>query len=115
MPIRRWTIVAWFFLSIGITLGAQWAYVELGWGGYWGWDPVENASLMPWLISTAYLHSVMIEEKKQMLRVWNVLLIIATYALCIFGTFLTRSGIVSLGARVPRSRTSGRCSLPSWR
>ena len=69
--------------------------MELGWGGYWGWDPVENASLMPWLISTAYLHSVMIEEKKQMLRVWNVLLIIATYALCIFGTFLTRSGIVS--------------------
>ena len=67
--IRRWTIVAWFFLSIGITLGAQWAYVELGWGGYWGWDPVENASLMPWLIATAYLHSVMIEEKKQMLRV----------------------------------------------
>ncbi len=93
--IRRWTIVAWFFLSIGITLGAQWAYVELGWGGYWGWDPVENASLMPWLVATAYLHSVMIEEKKQMLRVWNMLMVIATFALCIFGTFLTRSGIVS--------------------
>ena len=92
---RRWTLVAWFFLSIGVTLGAQWAYVELGWGGYWGWDPVENASLMPWLVATAYLHSVMIEEKKQMLRVWNVLLIISTFALCIFGTFLTRSGIVS--------------------
>jgi len=92
---RRWTIVSWFFLSIGITLGAQWAYVELGWGGYWGWDPVENASLMPWLVATAYLHSVMIEEKKQMLRVWNVVLIISTFALCIFGTFLTRSGIVS--------------------
>ena len=92
---RRWTITAWFFLSIGITLGAQWAYVELGWGGYWGWDPVENASLMPWLVATAYLHSVMIEEKKQMLRVWNVVLIISTFALCIFGTFLTRSGIVS--------------------
>jgi cytochrome c-type biogenesis protein CcmF len=93
--IRRWTIVAWFFLSIGVTLGAQWAYVELGWGGYWGWDPVENASLMPWLVATAYLHSVMIEEKKKMLRVWNVVLIISTFALCIFGTFLTRSGIVS--------------------
>ncbi len=93
--IRRWTILSWFFLSIGVTLGAQWAYVELGWGGYWGWDPVENASLMPWLIATAYLHSVMIEEKKQMLRVWNMLMIIATFALCIFGTFLTRSGIVS--------------------
>lgn len=93
--IRRWTIVSWFFLSIGITLGAQWAYVELGWGGYWGWDPVENASFMPWLIATAYLHSVIIEEKKGMLRVWNMLMIIATFALCIFGTFLTRSGIVS--------------------
>ena len=92
---RRWTILSWFFLSLGITLGAQWAYVELGWGGYWGWDPVENASLMPWLVATAYLHSVMIEEKKQMLRVWNVVLIIMTFALCIFGTFLTRSGIVS--------------------
>jgi cytochrome c-type biogenesis protein CcmF len=92
---RRWTILAWFFLSLGVTLGAQWAYVELGWGGYWGWDPVENASLMPWLVATAYLHSVMIEEKKQMLRVWNVVLIISTFALCIFGTFLTRSGIVS--------------------
>ncbi|NKB89989.1 MAG: heme lyase CcmF/NrfE family subunit [Acidobacteria bacterium] len=93
--IRRWTIVAWFFLSVGITLGAQWAYVELGWGGYWGWDPVENASFMPWLVATAYLHSVMMEEKKGMLRVWNMLMIIATFGLCIFGTFLTRSGIVS--------------------
>ncbi len=92
---RRWTLLAWFFLSVGVTLGAQWAYVELGWGGYWGWDPVENASIMPWLLATAYLHSVMIEEKKQMLRVWNVVLIISTFALCIFGTFLTRSGIVS--------------------
>lgn len=93
--IRRWTIVSWFFLTVGITLGAQWAYVELGWGGYWGWDPVENASLLPWLTATAYLHSVMIEEKKQMLRIWNMLLVIATFLLCIFGTFLTRSGIVS--------------------
>ncbi len=92
---RRWTIISWFFLSLGITLGAQWAYVELGWGGFWGWDPVENASLMPWLVATAYLHSVMIEEKKHMLRVWNMMLIISTFALCIFGTFLTRSGIVS--------------------
>lgn len=93
--IRRWTIVSWFFLSVGVTLGAQWAYVELGWGGYWGWDPVENASLLPWLTATAYLHSVMIEEKKQMLRIWNMLLVIGTFVLCIFGTFLTRSGIVS--------------------
>ncbi|MFQ5742924.1 MAG: heme lyase CcmF/NrfE family subunit [Acidobacteriota bacterium] len=92
---RRWTILSWFFLSAGITLGAQWAYVELGWGGFWGWDPVENASLMPWLVGTAYLHSVMIEEKKQMLKIWNMLLIIATFSLCVFGTFLTRSGIVS--------------------
>ncbi len=92
---RRWTIISWFFLSLGIILGAQWAYVELGWGGYWGWDPVENASLMPWLVATAYLHSVMIEEKKQMLRIWNMVLIVSTFALCIFGTFLTRSGIVS--------------------
>jgi cytochrome c-type biogenesis protein CcmF len=93
--IRRCTIVSWFFLSVGITLGAQWAYVELGWGGYWGWDPVENASFMPWLVATAYLHSVMIEEKKGMLRVWNILMIVTTFSLCIFGTFLTRSGIVS--------------------
>ncbi len=92
---RRWTLFAWLFQSAGIMLGGLWAYVELGWGGYWAWDPVENASLMPWLTGTAFLHSVMIQEKRNMFKVWNVSLIIATYLLCIFGTFLTRSGVVS--------------------
>jgi cytochrome c-type biogenesis protein CcmF len=92
---RRWTLFAWFFLGIGILLGSYWAYVELGWGGYWAWDPVENASLMPWLVGTAFLHSVMIQEKKGMLKIWNVALIILTFSLSIFGTFLTRSGVIS--------------------
>ncbi|MGE3537251.1 MAG: heme lyase CcmF/NrfE family subunit [Candidatus Tectimicrobiota bacterium] len=92
---RRWTLVAWLFLTIGILLGGQWAYVELGWGGYWAWDPVENASLLPWLTGTAFLHSIMIQEKKGMLKVWNMALVILTYSLSIFGTFLTRSGIIS--------------------
>jgi len=92
---RRWTLFAWFILGTGILLGGRWAYVELGWGGYWAWDPVENASLMPWLTGTAFLHSVIAQERKNMLKVWNVSLIIATYMLSIFGTFLTRSGIVS--------------------
>lgn len=93
--VRRWTLVAWLFLTVGILLGGQWAYVELGWGGYWAWDPVENASLLPWLTGTAFLHSVMIQEKKGMLKVWNMALVIATYGLSIFGTFLTRSGVIS--------------------
>ena len=92
---RRWTLIAWFFLGSGILLGGRWAYVELGWGGYWGWDPVENAALMPWLTGTAFLHSVMIQERKGMLKIWNAGLVIVTYLLCVFGTFLTRSGIVS--------------------
>ncbi len=92
---RRWTMVTWGFLSIGIFLGAHWAYKVLGWGGYWGWDPVENASLMPWLTGTAFLHSVMMQEKRGMLKVWNMWLIFATFLLSIFGTFLTRSGVVS--------------------
>ncbi|MCC7429721.1 heme lyase CcmF/NrfE family subunit [bacterium] len=92
---RRWTIIAWFFLGTGIILGGKWAYVELGWGGYWAWDPVENASLMPWLIGTAFLHSVMVQEKRGMLKIWNISMIIGTYILCILGTFLTRSGVVS--------------------
>lgn len=92
---RRWTLVSWLFLTSGILLGGHWAYLELGWGGYWAWDPVENASLMPWLTATAFLHSVMIQEKKGMLKRWNLILIILTFELCIFGTFLTRSGIVS--------------------
>ncbi|HEY6073617.1 MAG TPA: heme lyase CcmF/NrfE family subunit, partial [Anaerolineales bacterium] len=92
---RRWTLMAWFFLTWGVIFGMQWAYVELGWGGYWAWDPVENASLMPWLTATAFLHSVMIQEKRDMLKVWNLVLIILTFALSIFGTFLTRSGVLS--------------------
>jgi len=92
---RRWTMVPWMLLGLGILLGGNWAYVVLGWGGYWGWDPVENASLLPWLSGTAFLHSVMIQEKRGMLKVWNVALVITTFFLSIFGTFLTRSGIVS--------------------
>ena len=93
--IRKWTIVSWVFLSAGITLGMWWAYVELGWGGYWAWDPVENASLLPWLTMTAFLHSVMIQEKRGMLKKWNMILIMLSFVLCIFGTFITRSGIIS--------------------
>jgi len=92
---RRWTMVTWAFLSCGIFLGAHWAYSVLGWGGYWGWDPVENASLMPWLTGTAFLHSVMMQEKRGMLKVWNMWLVFSTFGLSIFGTLLTRSGIVS--------------------
>ncbi len=91
---RRWTLFPWLALSVGILLGGRWAYEVLGWGGYWAWDPVENASFMPWLPATAYLHSVMIQEKRNMLKTWNLLLIGMTYTLCLFGTFLTRSGIV---------------------
>jgi len=92
---RRWTLVAWLFLSIGIGLGGRWAYDVLGWGGYWGWDPVENASFLPWLTGTAFLHSVMVQERKGMLKVWNMVLIWMTYGLVLFGTFITRSGIIS--------------------
>jgi len=92
---RRWTMITWGFLSCGIALGAHWAYYVLGWGGYWGWDPVEIASLLPWLTGTAFLHSVMMQEKRGMLKTWNMWLIFITFGLCIFGTFLTRSGVVS--------------------
>jgi cytochrome c-type biogenesis protein CcmF len=92
---RRWTMVTWGFLTIGIFLGAHWAYAVLGWGGYWGWDPVENASLMPWLTGTAFLHSVMMQEKRGMLKIWNMWLVFATFWLAILGTFLTRSGVIS--------------------
>ncbi|MBZ5610242.1 MAG: heme lyase CcmF/NrfE family subunit [Acidobacteriia bacterium] len=92
---RRWTIVTWLFQSTGILLGQGWAYAVLGWGGYWAWDPVENASLLPWITATAFLHSVMMQEKKGMMKVWNMVLISGTFFLCIFGTFLTRSGVVS--------------------
>ncbi|MGB2911086.1 MAG: heme lyase CcmF/NrfE family subunit [Anaerolineales bacterium] len=92
---RRWSLVAWLFLSLGLILGGRWAYDVLGWGGYWGWDPVEIAAFMPWLTGTAFLHSVMIQEKRAMLKRWNMVLIILTYSLVIFGTFLTRSGVLS--------------------
>ncbi len=92
--VRRWTMVSWLFLSFGLTLGMIWAYEELGWGGYWGWDPVENAGLLPWFTATAFLHSVMVQERRSMLRVWNVTLVIVTFFLTIFGTFMTRSGVV---------------------
>src|SRR5579863_2508145 len=92
---RRWTMVTWIFLTCGVFLGAHWAYSVLGWGGYWGWDPVENASLMPWLVGTAFLHSVMMQEKRGMLKVWNMWLVFAAFWLAILGTFLTRSGIIS--------------------
>ncbi len=95
LSTRRWTLFAWFFLTMGMILGAQWAYVELGWGGYWAWDPVENGSLMPWLTGTAFLHSVIVQEKRNRLRIWNMVLIIATFSLSILGTFITRSGILN--------------------
>ena len=92
--IRRWTLFAWTFLTIGIVLGAWWSYQVLGWGGFWAWDPVENASLLPWLVGTAYLHSVMVQQRRGLLRVWNLSLVIATFSLTILGTFLTRSGVI---------------------
>ncbi len=92
---RRWTLVAWLFLSLGLILGGRWAYDVLGWGGYWGWDPVENASLIPWLSGTAFLHSVMIQEKRQMFKWWNIFLIVTTYLLVVYGTFIVRSGVIS--------------------
>jgi cytochrome c-type biogenesis protein CcmF len=92
---RKWTMIAWCFQTMGILLGAHWAYAVLGWGGYWGWDPVENASLLPWLTGTAFLHSVMMQEKRGMMKVWNVWLVFSTFMLCILGTLLTRSGVVS--------------------
>ena len=92
--VRRWTMVSWLFLSLGLTLGMIWAYEELGWGGYWGWDPVENAGLLPWFTASAFLHSVIVQERRGMLKVWNVSLVIVTFFLTIFGTFMTRSGVV---------------------
>jgi cytochrome c-type biogenesis protein CcmF len=92
--VRRWTMTSWLFLTLGLALGGLWAYEELGWGGYWGWDPVENAALLPWFTATAFLHSVMVQERRGMLKVWNLSLVILTFFLTIFGTFMTRSGIV---------------------
>ena len=92
--VRRWTLLSWFFLTTGILLGMWWAYVELGWGGYWAWDPVENSSFLPWLTNTAFLHSIMVQEKRGMLRKWNVVLVVVSFLLAIFGTFITRSGVI---------------------
>ncbi|MBN2433441.1 MAG: heme lyase CcmF/NrfE family subunit [Acidobacteria bacterium] len=92
--VRKWTLVSWIFLTVGIILGMQWAYVELGWGGYWGWDPVENASFIPWLAATALLHTVILQEQKGLFKKWNVFLVVLTFLLCIFGTFITRSGFI---------------------
>ena len=92
---RRWTIIAWYFLSLGLLIGGWWSYHVLGWGGYWAWDPVENAACMPWLTGTAFLHSAMIQERRRMLKLWNISLVILTFSLTIFGTFLTRSGIIA--------------------
>src|SRR5437879_2944769 len=92
---RRWTIVAWYFLSLGLLIGGWWSYHVLGWGGYWAWDPVENAAFMPWLTGTALLHSAMIQERRRMLKLWNISLVILTFSLTIFGTFLTRSGVIA--------------------
>lgn len=91
---RRWSLVAWGFLTLGIVLGGNWAYIVLGWGGFWGWDPVENASFLPWLAGTAYIHSVMVEERRGMFKTWNIVLCVLSYLLAVFGTFLTRSGVV---------------------
>ena len=91
---RRFALIAWAFLGLGLLLGARWSYTELGWGGYWAWDPVENAALMPWLVGTAFLHSIMVQEKRGMLKVWNVSLIVATFSLALLGTFLVRSGVL---------------------
>jgi len=108
---RRWTLFAWSVLSVGIMLGGRWAYEVLGWGGYWAWDPVENASLMPWIAGTAYIHSVMIQEKRDMLKTWNIVLIGLTYGLCLFGTFLTRSGVVQSVHAFANSDSFGRLFL----
>ena len=93
--IRRWTLVPWLILGVGIILGGAWAYMELGWGGYWAWDPVENASFMPWLLATAFIHSIMAQEKRGMFKLWNILLLFSTFIMCLFGTAITRSGLIS--------------------
>src|SRR5665213_799790 len=95
VAVRKWTLLSWFFNTTGIILGMWWAYVELGWGGYWAWDPVENASFLPWLVNTAFLHSIMVQEKRGMLRKWNVTLVVSAFLLAILGTFITRSGVIS--------------------
>ena len=103
-PTRRWAMASWLFLTVGIVLGARWAYVELGWGGYWAWDPVENASLLPWLTGTALLHSLIVQQRRGMLKTWNAALVATTFLLCVFGTYLTRSGVIASVHAFPESR-----------
>jgi cytochrome c-type biogenesis protein CcmF len=110
LETRRWTLFAWGFLTAGIILGAWWSYEVLGWGGYWGWDPVENASILPWLTGTAYLHSVMVQERRGMLRVWNLSLLCATFSLTILGTFITRSGVIDSVHAFSRVASATGCS-----
>ena len=112
--VRRWTMIGWLFLTFGLTLGMLWAYEELGWGGFWGWDPVENAGLLPWFTATAFLHSVMVQERRGMLRVWNVTLVITTFFLTIFGTFMTRSGVVQSVHAFGEDRWLARLFTASW-
>ena len=110
---RRWTVTAWLFLTSGILYGGWWSYRTLGWGGYWAWDPVENASFMPWLMGTAFVHSVMVQERRPMLKIWNMTLITLTFALTIFGTFLTRSGVIA-SVHAFASGASAPSSSPTW-
>ena len=112
---RRFALVAWLFLTVGIALGARWSYSELGWGGYWAWDPVENAALIPWLTGTAFLHSIMVQERRGMLRVWNVSLICATFALSLLGTFLVRSGVLQSIHAFGESKVGVPLSVPDRR
>jgi cytochrome c-type biogenesis protein CcmF len=114
---RNWTIVAWSFLTLAIVAGMWWSYEVLGWGGYWAWDPVENASFMPWLTATAFMHSSMVQERRGLLRMWNMSLIIATFLLTILGTFLTRSGVISsvhAFGEGPSASSSSRSSRSRW-
>ena len=113
--VRRWTLIGWLFLSLGLTLGMLWAYEELGWGGFWGWDPVENAGFLPWFTATAFLHSVIIQERRGMMKRWNVTLVIVTFFLTIFGTFMTRVGrSCSRCTRSARTTCWRICSSRSW-
>ena len=110
--MRRPTLVAWLFLSLGLLLGARWAYDVLGWGGYWGWDPVENSALLPWLTLTAFLHSVIIQEKRGMFKIWNMILIVLSFCLMVLGTFVTRTGVIS--SRSLLRPIEPRCPVPGF-
>ena len=112
--VRRWALIAWGFLTTGILLGGWWAYYELGWGGYWAWDPVENASFMPWLLGTALLHSIAVQDRRQMLHAWNIFLVISTFSLSLLGTFLVRSGVLSSVHAFAVDPAAAPTSLRSW-